>query len=721
MSLRETALLAAIVLTVVPVAAAYVRHRRGLSWVVTVLAAGCMSLLLAVIWRLVDLGGDPQGPFWALGLFALSLPVLLTGFLFTGSIGRPDPAAALRELSRPFLVLLVLGAPALLFLFDPRLLAGYHWRAGAGVLVLGPLGKAFFCYLLVGSVLVGRNLERAYRRASGEAQTRLRPVVLGLAGVLGFLVYVLTTGLVYGQVELDNLVALALPLGVADVLTAFGFLRGSLVDATAPVSRTVVYSSFTTLVAVLYFLAMGVAAELATFTGWSPGTVVTASFVFLVLLVAGVFLFSDRFQAGVRRFIDRHFYVDRVDYQAHWRRSAQALDPSAGVERLLEVAERLVGDALEAEAVSISLRDPISGTFRIHRGKGKDGGGGLEADGGFCRALRSEGRAVFPGNAGPRPEAAAAEARWFRTSACEAVAPLLCGGDLLGLIGAERGGNRERFTYRDLELLEATATQVAAALRGAQWGRELSEAREMELLSNWSSMLLHDFKNYLSPLRMLLRNMRDHLGNPEFQREAVEDLGSVTARMEDLVQRLSHLRGGGGLAENVVDLSQLVRETLAALQVEKHPELEVVTRLEGESPVAGDAGMLRRVVENLVTNAVDAMEGKGRLEISVVETEGGSDGGRIHLEVRDTGPGMSDVFIRERLFRPFATTKKRGLGLGLYQCRSIVTAHRGEIQVDSKPDRGAAFRIALPAIGERAERSREAPNPAALAAAAREA
>jgi len=720
MSLRETALLTAILLTAVPVAAAYVRHRRGVSWVVTVLTAGCMSLLLAVVWRLVSLRGDPQGPFWALGLFALAVPLLLTGFLFTGSVGRRDPAAALRQMSRPFLLLLGLGVLALVFLFDPRLLAGYRWHAGTGLLVLGPLGRAYLCYLLVGSVLVGRNLERAYRLAAGEAQTRVRPVVLGLVGVLGFLVYILTTGLVYGEVDLDNLVALALPLAVADVLTAFGFVRGSLVDTAAPVSRSVVYSSFTTLVAVLYFLAMGVAAELATFLGWSPGTVVTASFVFLVLLVAAVFLFSDRFQAAVRRFIDRHFYVNRVDYRRHWTRSAEGLDPSAGLDRLLDVSHRLITGALEVPAASISLRDPVAGTLRVHRGQGEDAGGSLALTGALCRNLRSEGRAVLVGD-GAGGEAASPEERtWFTTSACQAVAPLLCGGELLGVIGVDRRGSKHRLTYEDLELLEYTSHQIAAVLRGAEWGRELSEAREMELLSNWSSMLLHDFKNYLSPLRMLLRNMRDHLGNPEFQREAVEDLGTVTAKMEDLVQRLSHLRGGGGLAGNVVDLSQVVRETLAALQVEKRPGLETATRLEDEAQVAGDTGMLRRVVENLITNALEAMTGEGRLEVSVERKPRGPDGDRIRLEVRDTGPGMSEAFVRDRLFRPFATTKKRGLGLGLYQVRSIVKAHKGDIHVDSKPGRGAAFRIELPAIAEGAIRT-EAPNRAALAAAAREA
>jgi signal transduction histidine kinase len=106
--------------------------------------------------------------------------------------------------------------------------------------------------------------------------------------------------------------------------------------------------------------------------------------------------------------------------------------------------------------------------------------------------------------------------------------------------------------------------------------------------------------------------------------------------------------------------------------------------------------MLRRVVENLITNAVDAMDGKGTLVIRTRSERAGGNGSSVfHLTVTDTGPGMDEVFIRERLFRPFASTKKRGLGLGLYQCRSIIDAHGGEIQVESRPGRGTTFRVVL--------------------------
>jgi signal transduction histidine kinase len=120
-----------------------------------------------------------------------------------------------------------------------------------------------------------------------------------------------------------------------------------------------------------------------------------------------------------------------------------------------------------------------------------------------------------------------------------------------------------------------------------------------------------------------------------------------------------------------------------------------------EVGVQGDAEMLQRVAENLITNAIQAMGGSGTLTVSVERHPGGRDDRpRVELRVGDTGVGMGEAFVRDRLFRPFATTKRKGLGLGLYQCRRIVEAHGGEILVESKKGEGTMFRILLPGLVE---------------------
>jgi hypothetical protein len=439
--------------------------------------------------------------------------------------------------------------------------------------------------------------------------------------------------------------------------------------------------------------------------------VVTASFVFLVLIVACIVLFSSRFKQGVRRFIDRNFYVHRHDYRSHWARLTRDLDPSDDLGRVLAVSESFLRDAFDADAVSIALTDTVRPGIRVRQGRGADSPDAfLPPDATLAALLQREGRSVLlDGPEGLRGAVvlAAENPGWFRYAAAHIVTPLQGGDDLLGIVGLGRRRSGDPFTVEDAELLDYAAAQVAAVIRGALWGRDLADAREVELLSNWSNMLLHDLKNYLSPLQMIVQNMRRHQANPEFLRDAMEDVAKVTGRMEALMKRLSDLRKGS-FSYQLVDVSALVQESLDALAVADAP-VTLRTDLAPGAQVRADAAMLRRVVENLVTNALQAMREPGTLTVSTRAREGRG-GPEVELAVADTGAGMDEVFIRDHLFHPFATTKRKGLGLGLYQCRRIVEAHGGDIVVESAPGEGTCFRILLPAVVplENADRPGEA-------------
>lgn len=430
---------------------------------------------------------------------------------------------------------------------------------------------------------------------------------------------------------------------------------------------------------------------------------VTVSFIFLIVLASVTLVFSNRLQRQVRRFIDRNFYVNRYDYRAQWYRVTRSMEPSQRAREVIESAEALFREVFLADEVTVALRDRSGNTIRPHAGKGR---GNTDAvlflDSPLGRKLHQERNALLLDRQVDDMEYIpiyVENKEWLDQTASQVVAPLLVGQELRGVVGLERKHPDDRFGFEDLDLLDCMAGQVGAVIRSVELAQDLAESREMELLSQWSSLILHDLKNYLSPLRLIVQNMRVHMGNPDFQKEAVEDLSAVADRMERLIKRLSELREGGPVAKGSVELNELITRTLTALQLYRRTSLTVNMQLAATEPVRGDASMLRRVVENLVTNAVEAMDGQGTL---TVRTETRPDLGngvpKILLIVTDTGPGMDDLFLREKLFRPFASTKKKGLGLGLYQSQSIVAAHGGEIQVESAPGQGTTFRVALPAV-----------------------
>ena len=123
-----------------------------------------------------------------------------------------------------------------------------------------------------------------------------------------------------------------------------------------------------------------------------------------------------------------------------------------------------------------------------------------------------------------------------------------------------------------------------------------------------------------------------------------------------------------------------------------HSKYQIEFKPSGSVYALADSEKIEKVVENLVINALEAMSQGGKLTI-----EAGSEGpGRVFLSIGDTGPGMSQEFVEHRLFRPFATTKKNGVGLGLYTCREVVRANAGVINVQSKEGIGTTFRVVLP-------------------------
>ena len=121
------------------------------------------------------------------------------------------------------------------------------------------------------------------------------------------------------------------------------------------------------------------------------------------------------------------------------------------------------------------------------------------------------------------------------------------------------------------------------------------------------------------------------------------------------------------------------------------PPVELVSQLRPLPKVRLDPVQIQNVVTNLVLNASDAVGAAGRITVETSQQNG-----CVVLAVADTGCGMSPEFVQHSLFRPFQTTKKAGIGIGMFQCKMIVEAHRGRIKVESEPGKGTAFRVSLP-------------------------
>jgi signal transduction histidine kinase len=245
----------------------------------------------------------------------------------------------------------------------------------------------------------------------------------------------------------------------------------------------------------------------------------------------------------------------------------------------------------------------------------------------------------------------------------------------------------------EMRLLADSVNVMTEKMR-EQIARE-AEARQFESFVKLSALLTHDLKNAIEGLSLMVSNMERHFDNPKFRADAMRALTGAADKLRGLVARLSNpvnTLSGEFKMPRPTDLVPLLRRVLAQLADPLRDTLEIEARLPLSLMAMADSERIEKVMENLVLNAVEAMDRKsGKLTVEA----GTLDGAKVFFQVSDTGVGMSPGFIKQRLFHPFATTKSRGVGLGLYTCREVVRANGGTIAVESKEGSGTTFRVVL--------------------------
>ena len=526
--------------------------------------------------------------------------------------------------------------------------------------------------------------------------------MVALCVVFGTKIYTLSQTLLFSVFNpaMSAIDAVALLLGCG--LMTMGYIRSGFHDLDIYPSRAVLSRSLTLILVGAYLIGTGVLAEAVKWWGGSYSFLVRVSAIILALAVLAMMVLSDRFKLSLTRFVSRNFRRPEYDFRAIWAQLTQRLAGVVETDQLCVVGAQLIAETFDTLSTNILLFEthreqlvlaastaPVNKTNTLTELQLTDSAAIAEAlkqykepfdldkiTAEWAQALREITPIQFP-HGGHR-----------------FCVPLRSGERFVGvLVLADRVAGVV-LSQEELDLLQFIADELAGRLMNQYFTESLVESKELAAFQSISAFFVHDLKNAAASLHLTLQNLPKHFDDPEFRADAVRGLANTAGRISTLIERLSDIRRNLELHPVESDLNQLVEEVLGEIVEIPHVVLEKKLATLARIPV--DRKQIKSVVTNLILNAQEAIvaQGNGAGGTVVIKTE--HTAGRVQLVVSDDGCGMPLEFIHKSLFHPFQSTKKKGLGIGMFQARMIIKAHGGSIQVDSVPDRGTTFCIRLP-------------------------
>jgi signal transduction histidine kinase len=673
-----------------------------------------------------------------LGLISsLGLLVITRNFLRNGQGGGNGPEGRLPVLA--LLTAAVAAVEGLLFLSGD--LAMTLAPGGDHILFVG-MGLAVpILYALI-AIYTLYILESTYRFALDYQRRIGRLCFIGLGVLSCFHLLYFARVLLYRELPQHYAEATSVVYGVVYPVLLAGFLRYRLGLESINVSRDTVYTSITVFLAGSSFLGVAVTVivfqwlrlEFTYFELYLTGF----SLCFLVLLIFG----SGTMRRRISRFLNKQLYSHKYDYREQFFNLHRTLLSGSDLQTALTELVENMKYSVTVDDAYVFVLNWQDGNFYQHENKEDSTHRGLiaDVDGPLARTLARAGVPVdllVDGAEGLDVRSAVRGDALSRLLRFDAVFPIFIGERLAGIL-ALKGGREKPFDEEDLALIGVFTNSIGDVIFKNRVLKERIEQKQFESFHHVASFIIHDIKNQIATLTLLLKNAERNLGNPSFQASMISSIKSCSVNLQSLIDRLSVAPKSQTLDLTPHPLRPLLEDVIANSGLGAMANL--VCELKGgnaegggggdggdedgrEASVPMDRQALFFVIRNLVNNAVEAMGAHGpsgraggdRITLSygllgpsvksaparLRELFGGGEGFFAayggYILVEDTGAGMDKAFVQRRLFQPFATTKEKGVGIGLYQCKTLVEKMGGRILCHSELGKGTEFCILLPA------------------------
>ncbi|MEK7322283.1 MAG: XrtA/PEP-CTERM system histidine kinase PrsK [Pseudomonadota bacterium] len=546
---------------------------------------------------------------------------------------------------------------------------------------------------VAGLVLV----EQLFRNTRPDSRWAIKYLCLGVGGLLTYDFFFYSDALLFKRLDLDLWQARGLINALVVPLIAVSAARNPEWSLDVFVSRRIVFHSAAVLGAGIYLLAMAGGGVYLRLYGGTWGNLAQAAFLFGAGLILIVLMFSGQMQARLRVFLNKHFFNYRYDYREEWLRFIRTLSAGEPGVPLRERAIEAVANIMDSPGGALWWRREPAYFEMIARWNMSEVDKANEpADSGLARFLMHREWVIDLSEHDSKPEIYA-DLRlpdWLRNlERAWLVVPLIHHEVLHGFIVLTQPRAPRTCNWEDNDLLKTAGRQAANHIAQLEAAEALANARQFEAFNRLSAFLIHDLKNVVAQLSLVVSNAAKHRHNPAFVDDAFKTVEHATGKMNRM---LAQLRSGAVVGRRLarVDLTKLLSEVVGVRAVGQ--PVPVLKCSELVLAVTAERERLADVLGHVVQNAQEATPSTGKVEITLQRH-----GETAVIEVTDNGCGMDADFIRDRLFRPFDSTKGRaGMGIGAYETREFVREMGGQLDVESRPGIGTTFRIQLP-LGDR--------------------
>jgi putative PEP-CTERM system histidine kinase len=545
------------------------------------------------------------------------------------------------------------------------------------------------------SVLILSATEQIYRNAVVDSRSGLNYFCVAIALIFIFDLISFVLAIAGAATETEYWAArgfvnamFAVPLGV-------GVLRTFRLSLDVQLPRQIVFYTFglTAMAVYVVLTVMGHYYVRAYAGSWAE--VAGVVFVIAAIGLVAVLLVSPSTRARVRVFLMKTFFQYKYDYRKEWLRFIATLSET-GLENVPSNAIRAVAQIVNSPGGIVWLQEregeaylPV-GAWRCNMPTVAP----IDEGSSLIRFLQDRQWVIdlLEMKRDPARYEDVELEPWFEKGEdWWLIVPLVLGSRLFGFILLLEPRVVPKLNFEDHDLLRTVGRHVATHINQVESDRRLAESSQFGTYNRLSAFLMHDLSNLIAQQSLVVKNAERFRQNPKFVDDTIGTIAHSVSRMKRLMEQLS------SRSDPPENQRTDLRDILASAVKRSEPRLPapVLQAEEKEIPVKADPERLTTVFEHLIRNAQEATARDGTIAINAEILDGVA-----RVSICDSGCGMTPEFIRERLFRPFDSTKgSQSMGIGAYQAREYVRMLGGNLTVTSEVGSGTTFELRLPVSG----------------------